>query len=389
MTPSSAANGGPKPSADLPPAMAEVKSQGADEILKEMSRLPLFMTTLDETDGEGGDNMALEALKALAYEGTRAEIAENFRQQGNDCARAKQWTDAKEFYSKAIAALKAPPAHTDPEDRPRVIDVEVDEEEEAKKEKEITEACYINRALCNLEKQNYRSCIQDCASALRLNPSNVKALYRSGQACLALDKLLEASDACSRALELDLSNASLTALSIKISTRQAQLDAIAKTRQERKEKAASEKATLSLALKSRGILSRTTDQAPDLEDASVKLENSLDPSSTLSFPVILLYPLHAQSDLIKAYSEKEILKQHLEYIFPLPWDEEKQYTVLDVEAYMETPAKGLIKAGKKIALGKILGSGKVDLTDGLVRINIVPKSKAAEWIGDFQKRRGT
>jgi len=141
----------------MPPAMAEIKSQTADEVLAEMNRLPLFMTTLDETDGEGGDNSALEALKALAYEGTRAEVAENFRQQGNDCARAKQWTDAKEFYDKAIAALKSPKKIPNPEDGPPVIevDVELDEEEEAKKERLTEEASYVNRALCNLEKSKF------------------------------------------------------------------------------------------------------------------------------------------------------------------------------------------------------------------------------------------
>jgi hypothetical protein len=137
----------------MPPAMADIKSQSVDKLLEEMNKMPLFMTTLDETDGEGGQNDALEALRALAYEGTRAEIAENFRQQGNDCARTKQWTDAKEYYDKAIAALKGPQNNPDPDaEGPEVIDVELDEEEEARKEKAIEIACYVNRALCNLEK---------------------------------------------------------------------------------------------------------------------------------------------------------------------------------------------------------------------------------------------
>jgi hypothetical protein len=143
----------PGPSADMPPAMAEIKSQSVDKVLQEMNRMPLFMTNLDETDGEGGENDALEALKALAYEGTRAEIAENFRQQGNDCARGKLWSDAKEFYDKALAALKGPQNNPDPDaEGPKVIEVEFDEAEEAAKEKVIEEACHVNRALCNLEK---------------------------------------------------------------------------------------------------------------------------------------------------------------------------------------------------------------------------------------------
>lgn len=151
-------NGVQQASAELPPAMAEIQSQSVDELLKEMNRMPLFMTTLDETDGDGGENVALEALKAMAYEGTRAEIAENFRQQGNECARAKQWNDAREFYNKAIAALKGPQSNPDPDAQgPDVIEVELDEEEEARKEKVIEEACYVNRALCNLEKRKLLS----------------------------------------------------------------------------------------------------------------------------------------------------------------------------------------------------------------------------------------
>ncbi|KAF2631599.1 hypothetical protein BU25DRAFT_479215 [Macroventuria anomochaeta] len=424
---------------DLPPAMAEIKSQSVDEVLAEMNRMPLFMTTLDETDGEGGENMMLEALKAIAYEGTRYEIAENFRQQGNECAKAKQWADAKEFYDKAIAALKGPQSKPDPEADAKggkVIEVELDEEEEAKKEKVVEEACYVNRALCNLEKSklptfdislrtlfvpkgksteicpcndtaatpeeanvqlpspvsghNYRSCINDCASTLRINPSNVKAYYRSGTACLALDKLPEAKDACEFGLKLDPSNAPLKALAEKIQKRTDYIAKVETDRIAREEKAASERATLDLALKARNVTVRSTgDEAPDLEDAKIQLSNPLDPSSPLSFPVLLLYPAHSQSDFIKAFNEHQTLPEHLDYIFPLPWDEENEYTVDGVEAYMETVAGGLIKVGKKMALHKVLGSGKVVVSDGLVRMSVVPKAKSAAWIEEFKKRRGT
>ena len=137
-------------SAALPPHMAEIQSKSVDELLKDMNRLPLFMTTLDETDGEGGDNPGLDAMKALAYEGSRVEIAENFREQGNDCARAKQWQDAKEFYDKAIQSIKAPQKMKD--GAPGEVEYQVDEETDAKKERVIEEASYVNRALCHLEK---------------------------------------------------------------------------------------------------------------------------------------------------------------------------------------------------------------------------------------------
>ncbi|KAJ4383443.1 HSP70/90 co-chaperone [Didymella sp. IMI 355093] len=378
---------------EMPPAMAEIKQQSAEEVLAEMNRMPLFMTTLDETDGEGGENPLLEAMKALAYEGTRYEVAENFRQQGNDCARTKQWNDAKEFYDKAIAALKGPQRKPDPEadaEGGQVIEVELDEEEEAKKEKVVEEASFVNRALCNLEKKNYRSCINDCASTLRLNPSNIKAYYRSSSACLALDKLAEAKDACEFGLKLDPSNAPLKALAEKIEKRSAYIAKVEADRKAREERIKSEKATLDLALKARNVTVRTTnDESPDLEDAKIALQNPLDPSSPLSYPTLILYPAHSQTDFIKAFNEHQTLPEHLEYIFPLPWDEEEEYTVDNVEAYMETAAGGLIKVGKKMALHKVLGSGKVVVSDGLVRISVVPKGKSAAWIEEFKKRKGT
>jgi len=179
----------------------------------------------------------------------------------------------------------------------------------------------------------------------------------------------------------------LKTLQTKITARKVYIDSVEKTRREREEKAASERATLSLALRSRGIKTRKTENAPDLEDAEIKLEKSLDPSSTLTFPVLILYPAHGQSDFIKAFAEADTLKQHLDYIFPLPWDTDEEFKVDEVEAYMETITGGLIKVGKKITLGKLLGSGKCEVVDGLAKLNVIPKAKAQEWIAEFKKRR--
>jgi hypothetical protein len=141
----------------LPPAMADVQSKTSDELFTEFNQIPLFMTHLPQPDITDSDsstsNIALEGLRALAYEGTRAEVAANFREQGNECARAKQWKDGQEFYSKALAALRGPQEknHADLKgDGGRVV-VQLDEAEEARKERELEEVCFVNRALCNLE----------------------------------------------------------------------------------------------------------------------------------------------------------------------------------------------------------------------------------------------
>lgn len=52
-----------------------------------------------------GDNLELDALRALQYEGTPAEVAQGFKEQGNEVVKTKQWKDGKEFYTKGLAVL--------------------------------------------------------------------------------------------------------------------------------------------------------------------------------------------------------------------------------------------------------------------------------------------
>ncbi|EME42587.1 hypothetical protein DOTSEDRAFT_73430 [Dothistroma septosporum NZE10] len=375
--------------AALPPTRRKAQEMSVDELMKEMNRVPLFMTSLDETDGEGGENVMLEAIKALAHEGTKVEVAENFRTQGNEAAREKLWSDAREFYTKAIGTIRGNITTTSVEDNPDHKVVEIDEKAEAKKERQTEEACLANRALCNLEMKNYGACNRDCAAALRLNPRNVKAWYRAASACLSLDKIPEALDACTSGLQFDASNAALQTLKINTEKRRDLLAELEEARVKRESTARAEAAALRRALKERSIPTRETDSPPEMEDAKISLERGDDPMSEISFPVLLLYPLHAQTDFIKTFKESEALADHLEYILPLPWDSEGQYgQAEDVECYMETAQGGLIKAGKKLSLVKVLGSGKVEVVDGLIRVFVVPERRAGEWIEQFKLRRG-
>ena len=223
---------------------------------------------------------------------------------------------------------------------------------------------------------------------MRINPRNAKAWYRAASACLALDKVEEALDACQSGLRYESQNTALKTLQTKIEQRKGHLVKLEQTRREREERTRTEQATLRLALKNRKIVTRSTEKPPEMPEASIALEDPLDASSTLSFPVMFLYPVHAQTDFIKKFQEDESLDDHLSYILPMPWDEDGEYSPSNVECYMETIEGGLIKAGKKLSLLKLLSSGKLEVTDGLVKVSVVPKKKAAEWIEDFKKRRG-
>ncbi|KAH8659307.1 hypothetical protein BGZ60DRAFT_415007 [Tricladium varicosporioides] len=361
----------------MPPAMAEIRNKSGTEILADLNKSPLFMTDLEENDD-------LEALKALAYEGTPAEVAQNFKEQGNETFKEKRWKDAKEFYGKAIQVLLL---EVRKRQKASAEEKAKEDAEEVKKEVGLLEICLVNRAACHLELKNYRSCTHDCASALRMNPRNVKAYYRSSKALINLGRIVEADDSCARGLEIDPENVPLKAVAKEIIKKNEVIVAKKKKDLEREQRQRLETATLSVALKARGIKVRKTAQPPEMEDAKIQLvPDPIDPTSTLSFPTVLLYPLHLESDFIKSFNETEPLSHHLTYILPLPWDAKGEYKPNLVECFMETITGGLIKVGKNAALLKALTSGNIEIVDEVVKIFVVPKTKATDWIADFKKK---
>jgi hypothetical protein len=220
-----------------------------------------------------------------------------------------------------------------------------------------------------------------------LNPRNIKAWYRSAAACFALDKIADAEDACSRGLEVDAANVSLKALASKIQIRKTMIAQQETAARERKERLAKQQYAMKAAFKQRKIIVRATRLPPDTQDAEPSLSNPLDPSSTLSLPVLILYPRAAQSDLIKAFEEIHSLGDHLGYILPdMPWDEDRAYQPASVDCYIATPQGGVAKVGKKIPLKKILESGKAEVVDGVFRVYIVPRTESDIFVAEFKKQ---
>lgn len=380
---------GPGPAGPaMSPARAWTQNKTVDEVAAEIKKSPLFMTELEENDDT-------EALRALAYEGTPLEVASDFKDRGNECFREKKWGDAREFYSKGILVVAAEERRRRGYDlQGRRVDPtqvpeggEPDTEEEVQKQRAVLESLYVNRAACHLEVRNYRSCWLDGAAALKLNPTNVKALYRSAKALLAVDRIVEADDACARGLELDGSNKALQAVAKDIVKKHEEVTARQKRENERLAREKRRELLLKAAIKARGIKTRSTEQPPEMEDAKVRLvPDEDDPTSSLAFPTVLLYPADLETDFIKAFNEQETLADHLGYVFPLPWDQKGDYTLAGVECYMDTVSGGLIKVGKKAPLLKVLSSDKVEVLDDVVRIFILPKAKAESWVQEYKSK---
>jgi len=116
---------------------------------------------------------------------------ERLKNEGNDMFKAGRLDIALRRYKKGYEMVQ----YLTPKDsdlHPRVDALAV--------------ACLLNRSAVNLKRQAYRDVLEDTKKALEKEPSNVKALYRRGQALAGLDEWLDAEQALRRVLEVDPKN---------------------------------------------------------------------------------------------------------------------------------------------------------------------------------------
>ncbi|KAL7665582.1 Cns1/TTC4 wheel domain-containing protein [[Candida] zeylanoides] len=355
----------------LPPQLSEMANKSADEVMKELNRLPLFMTELDETDGEGGENIGVEALKSLVYDGEPDEVATNFKNQGNDCYKAKQYKNAINFYTQGLDIERGDDAARDP----------------------LTVSLYLNRAACQLELKNYRSCIEDCKKVLVVDPTNVKACYRSGRALFAVERFDEAKEILRYGLSLDPENASLKDVLHKVEVKQESLKQAKLKREKEQRECEMRESILQNAIKLRHYLViKSSRPAELLENAQIRLEDPLDHESQLIFPAMIVYPTLDEFDFVNEVSELSTPLEILETVLnrPKEWfanPKHKDFVPRKLECFMETESGGLVKLGKKVAVNEVLMADKpsVPLFDNSLRLYVVPKIEAAAWISTWNK----
>ncbi|NXX50052.1 TOM34 protein, partial [Tricholaema leucomelas] len=106
-------------------------------------------TSVTVLRGEPGESMPLGWAQSPAAAGT--ERARTLKEEGNELVKKGNHKKAVEKYSDSL---------------------------------KLNQECatYTNRALCYLFLKQYKEAVQDCTEALRLDPKNVKALYRRAQA---------------------------------------------------------------------------------------------------------------------------------------------------------------------------------------------------------------
>lgn len=216
----------------------------------------------------------------------------------------------------------------------------------------------------------------------------MKAIYRCAMALMALDDITRAKEASSYGRKLDPLNESFKILARKLSQRKDILYNQQQKRQDHQDRIMKQTRTLKAALKMRNIVIKLRSTAPEMEDAVIHLTDPVDISSTLILPILLLYPLNGQTDLIKSCSEQSTVIEHLEYVLPPPWDEKREYEVEDVDCLMETTKGGIVKVGKRLSLKRILGDDNVELVDNMAKLQIVPKARVNDWITSWKRKQG-
>ncbi|KAK6201687.1 uncharacterized protein RJT21DRAFT_37328 [Scheffersomyces amazonensis] len=351
----------------LPPQLSELHDKSTEDVMKELNRLPFFMTELDETDGEGGENETLEALRTLVYDGEPHEIATNFKNQGNDAYKGKQYKVAIEYYTKGL-------------------EVECDD-------KSINTALLSNRAACNLELKNYRKCIEDCKKVLSIDESNIKACYRAGRAFFAVERYEEAQQILEYGLTVDPSNKDVKAVLDKVVAKQKSIEEARLKKERELEHKKMVQSILDNSIKLRHYtIIKSSAPADLLEDAKIRLEDEKDYESQLIFPAMILYPTTDEFDFIAEVGELTSPLEILEMVLnrPREWFEDpkhKDFTVKKLECYMETETGGLIKVGKKISINNALMNEKpkAPLFDNGLRLYVVPKTQSADWLSKWSK----
>ena len=241
---------------------------------------------------------------------------------------------------------------------------------------------------------------RNTAKVLQLEKDNVKALYRSAKACSEIEQLDLAEDTITHALKIEPANAALKELRTEILRRKGVVDAKLRIANAAAKQKFSEERLLKEVLKvcidltvpnaqERDITIKATPRPPDLGPIRpYHLSDDTDGHRDLMFPTILLYPRTSQTDIIVKFPISSTLNEQLSDVLEEAprWDLWKEYTVDNVECFMEVEkatGKGLIKVGKAAPLEKAL-KGRTIL-DGIVWIFVVPKVKVMDWVTEWKQ----
>ncbi len=204
---------------------------------------------------------------------------------------------------------------------------------------------HCNRAHVHLQLKNYASAISDSLECLKLEPQNMKALYRLIKAANALEKWKVAIQYSEKALKIEPQNAAILKerefAENGLIKKHEQL--IKQKEQQRIEKEQPKKVVQ--LLKSKNIKIGTVEFQSAQFDQIAKETGKSDlgglqidaETQTIFFNAIFIYDQFRQTDFVQQFSEEDTIEEHLvELLEQFPFgnpEDNKKYTLNNVKVF--------------------------------------------------------
>lgn len=335
-----------------------------EKIYEELNRVPLFMTKYDDTDGKGGENLELEALKTLLHDGDPVDVALNFKEQGNESFKKKKYDEAIKCYEQGI--------------------------EVRCQDQQINTALVLNRSACYLHLKKYYKCIDDCELVLQKEPGNLKAkfrlaksLYKTNKHEKAMKILMEQAEQAKQAEQDDFKTL-LEEVRKDIEQKKSieiKAEAERRARQQKHEttkKMLKLKNWTNVELKTK--LNRFEPQY--LEMKSEKIQNTF----KVCLSCLALYPVVEKFDFIERVDDFSSIENIFETIFESFCEYHGQTcNYSSVDCYVETLSGSLAKIEMKKTICSLLSLHKppIPLFNLLLKIYFVQKIDSDKWIGEW------
>ncbi|XP_022108900.1 inactive peptidyl-prolyl cis-trans isomerase FKBP6-like isoform X2 [Acanthaster planci] len=141
------------------------------------------------------DTWTAEKRKAATFDEI-LEVANAERKAGNEAYEEKRTSKATSHYIKAIRLLEnARLANQSEEDEMRRVLLKL----------------YLNMSICYIKQGHYTRALSNCTKALEIDPDNIKALFRRGQALLRSGEFDQARHWLSKAQKISPKNSAIEA----------------------------------------------------------------------------------------------------------------------------------------------------------------------------------
>ncbi|CAD8197018.1 unnamed protein product [Paramecium octaurelia] len=316
-------------------------AEETEEAFTYLKNHPLFIDHIPE-DIENYPELL--ALQNLQYDDTPVNIAAALLKNANEIM--KKDGDKKYFQKKAY-------------------EVYSDAIEQDCGDKELMAKLFSNRALISYKQKNYKCAIQDCKWAIENDPKFIKPYFRCAQCLYQILHFTEALKFCNLALEI---------------SKEKDIEELKKLilqqieKQEKKTEEEKKLQQIYAICNQKGIRMGPSKISlpPEYQPQKISLEQANPP--ILTVPMLVTYPEFKQRDFIQYCSEQTKLYQILAPLFqtPLPWDQDQQYNLNNIECYIELDDGNYAKLNIKAKMLSIMQGYKVTVREFIEILLVCP-----------------